>query len=140
MTSSPAHANISSIKGPARRRHNQLSCSSCKAATVGRIPSSAVSKKKVRFPSASLGARGIRPFARSRLNGLTSKSKFLGARSQRAAVPLILQLNNDMRSELWQASGGGGGGIKRSNKAKERLPRETMGKEPSGGRGMSGRG
>lgn len=76
-----------------------------------------------------------RSFARSRPNGLTSKSKFLSARSQRAARPLILQLNNDMRSELWQASGGGW--IKGSNKPKKRLPRETMGKDPSGGRGMS---
>lgn len=75
---------------------------------------------KVRFPSSSMSlsarkptaAQKIRPlprsFARSRLNGLTSKSKFLSARSQRAARSLILQLNNDMRSELWQASGGVG--------------------------------
>lgn len=37
---------------------------------------------------------------------------------------------------LW----GGGGEIKGSNKPKKRLPRETMGKDPSGGRGMSERG
>lgn len=38
---------------------------------------------------------------------------------------------------LW---GGWGGWIKGSNKPKKRLPRETMGKDPSGGRGMSERG
>lgn len=51
--------------------------------------------------------------------------------------PLILQLNNDMRSELGRLKGRW---IKGSNKPKKRLPMETMGKDPSGGRRMSERG